>query len=113
MQDAACIVERQNNTRANRIMRNLTLSWCPRHDDPDAILQEFSSIPGLERVDLETHAHYRRGTGFDRNLRDEEEASDLWHVENSLGHYPFEVRMFNHWGVQLEVNEDEEKDEWE
>jgi hypothetical protein len=118
MQDAARIVGRHNNQTAKAKIRHLSLSWCPRHDDPSAILQHFHSIPGLEKVDLSTHAHYRRGTGFDSNLRDEEEASDKWHVENSLQHYPFEIRMFNHWGVQLgededeDEDEDEEKDDW-
>lgn len=112
MKDAARIVRRHNNQRAKPKIRNLSLSWCPRHEDPRAVLRYFRSIPGLVRVDLSTHAHYRRGTGFDFNLRDEEEASDQWHVQHSLKRYPFEVRMFNHWGVQLGVDEDEEKDVW-
>lgn len=112
MQGAAEIVRCHNNERPNQMMRNLTLSWCPRHDDPRAVLRYFRNIPGLKKVDLVTHAHYRRGTGFDSNLRDEEEANDIWHVKNSLQSYRFEVRMFNHWGVQLGGDEDEEEDEW-
>jgi hypothetical protein len=28
-------------------------------------------------------------------------------MEHSLGRYHFEVRVFNHWGVQLGVEDDE------
>ncbi len=111
MRGAARIVRRHNNERPNCRIRSLTLSWCPRHDHPRSVLRYFRNIPGVKKVDLCTHAHYRRGTGFDPNLRDEEEASDEWHVKNSLARYRFEVRMFNHWGVQLGVDDDEEEDE--
>lgn len=112
MRSAARIVRRHHNERPNLIIRSLRLSWSPRHDHLHTVLRYFRNIPGLEKVDLVTHAHYRRGTGFDSNLRDEEEANDQWHVKNSLQRYPFEVGMFNHWGVQLGADEDEEQDEW-
>jgi hypothetical protein len=106
MGDAAEFVRNHNSKPQNPEIRALNLSWCPRHGDPISILQDFADIPGLEKVDLVTHGHYNRGGRADFNLRDEEEEDMRYMVMYKLDHYTFDVKMFNHWGVEIEAEDE-------
>lgn len=106
MEDAASIVMDHNSNPENPEIRTLQLSWCPRHNNPRSILEDFDDIPGLEQVDLVTHGHYKRGGRADFNLRDEEEQDMRYMVMYELDDYSFGVKMFNHWGVEIEVEDE-------
>jgi hypothetical protein len=76
MSDAASIVKTHNNNPQNPKIRKIHLSFCARVEEPEIILNKFHGTQGLRVVTLMHHDHYKRGSGYDSELRsgDEEEA---------------------------------------